>query len=141
MFLFQFKGANKSVPGNVIHKNVIDNTEGLTEMRVPHTLEKETAATVNDEAPTTIEDSPTEIKEKEKKKELSEMAVGKETETEKVGSKAVDADVGMADDADDGDFDNYDEIRPVIEPSLYDSGLSSASQDRDLNSTGIGNCQ
>ena len=26
------------------------------------------------------------------------------------------------------DFDYYDEIRPVTEPSIYDSGLSSASQ-------------
>ena len=28
------------------------------------------------------------------------------------------------------DFDYYDEIRPVTEPSIYDSGLSSASQVR-----------
>ena len=114
--------------------NTADATSA-TEVKALHTLETETAAAgVKDEVPTTIEHSTTAIKEKEMKKELSEMAGGKEIAAEKLASKIVD--VGKADD---GDFDYYDAIRPVIEPSLYDSGLSSASQERDLNSTGIGN--
>ena len=43
------------------------------------------------------------------------------------GTESLDV---VADDtkAGEDDFDYYDEIRPVTEPSVYDSGLSSASQ-------------
>ena len=48
------------------------------------------------------------------------------------GAREMDADSTNVDSKHDmttvEDFDYYDEIRPVTEPSIYDSGLSSASQ-------------
>ena len=50
------------------------------------------------------------------------------------GAREMDADSTNVDSKHDmatvEDFDYYDEIRPVTEPSIYESGLSSASQVR-----------
>ena len=108
----------------MINREVVGGSANVTTTLSTDTVEKDSVAeqkyeiSTKSSIPSTLMDSRD-----EEAKISTKVSVEKETESPNV----------VADDntADEDDFDYYDEIRPVTEPSVYDSRLSSASQDRD----------
>ena len=106
----------------MINREVVGGSANVTNTITSDTVEKDSEAEVKYEISTKISIPSTLMDSRDEEAKISTKE-GKGTESPNV----------VADDntADEDDFDYYDEIRPVTEPSVYDSGLSSASQDRD----------
>ena len=113
---------DESEPVNVINREVVGGTANVTKTIA---VEKHSEAEVKYENTTESSLPSTLMDDRDEEAKMSTNVSGGEG-TESPNEVPDDTKAAGED-----DFDYYDEIRPVTEPSVYDSRLSSASQDRD----------
>ena len=135
MILFQKAKIDESEPVNVLNREVVGGTAKVTsDTKVKHDI-----VTMKSSLPSTstdVNDGEVKMALKGSKDRETNLMEDKEKNvvmsSKQPGAREMDADSTNVDSKHDmttvEDFDYYDEIRPVTEPSIYDSGLRSASQ-------------
>ena len=134
MILFQKAKIDELEPVNVVNREVIGGTAKITsDTKVKHDI---TTKSSLPSTSTDVEDGEVKMASKGLRDRETNLMEDKEKNvvmsSKQPGAREMDADSTNVDSKHDmttvEDFDYYDEIRPVTEPSIYDSGLSSASQ-------------
>ena len=134
LILFQKGNVDESEPVNVVNREVVGGTANITtDTQVKQDLTK---TGFLPSTSTDVKDGEVKMATKSLRDRGANLMEDKEKNvvmsSKQPGAREMDADSTNVDSKHDmttvEDFDYYDEIRPVTEPSIYDSGLSSASQ-------------
>ena len=136
MILFQKAKIDESEPVNVVNREVVGGTGTVkitSGTKFKHDITTKSSLPSNS---TDVKDGEVKMATKSLRDRGANLMEDKEKNVvmsyKQPGAMEMDANSTNVDSKHDmttvEDFDYYDEIRPVTEPSIYDSGLSSASQ-------------